>query len=386
MTGVWLALKATVAWLDHHSGWLLAGGLIAAIGFNWLQWREDKKTVQRLGAQPKELPVLNQTPRISVLVPAWNEAVNIGVCIESVLALRYPDVELVVCAGGDDGTLDIARRYTSPRVIVLEQYQGEGKQRALQRCFERATGEIIFLTDADCLLDDDNFEQTVKPLLSGEEEVSTGSWKPLDRQMVNPFVIYQWSHHVYREGTLPEYIDSLDGRNAAIRRPALECVGGFAIPAPIGTDYHLSHLLTKAGYRIRFVRNSRVRTRYPDTPAEYWRQQSRWFRNAFLLSARFGIWKRALTALRASLAALFMLSVPLTGGLGSRLLWYIWVSAMCHLVLSQTRFTRFAQIYSGLHLPKRWRYALFVPYMVVGWIAMVRGLLESLLPSRRNRW
>lgn len=384
--GPWHTLKAAITWLDEHAGWLLVGGLIAAIVVNWRQWRKDKRAIQRLEARPIGPPVLNETPRVSILVPAWNEADNIGPCIESILALRYPDKELVVCAGGDDGTLDIARRYTNPRVIVLEQYRGEGKQRALQQCFEQATGDIIFLTDADCLLDDDPFERTVEPLLSGEEEVTTGSWKPLDKQLTNPFVIYQWSHHLYREGVLPEYVDSLDGRNAAIRRSALERIGGFSVTAPIGTDYQLANQLIKAGYRIRFVRDSRVRTEYPETVRQYWKQQSRWFRNALLLSARFGAWKRVLTSARAGLAALFMLGIPLTGGMNSKLLWYLWLAAVWHLILSQARFTRFAQLRGGLRLAPRWRYALFAPYMVVGWIAMARGLADSLLPWRRGKW
>ena len=384
--GLWYTLKAVITWLDGHTKWLLAGGLIAAGAVNWLQWRRDKKAARRLGTQPTEPPVLNKTPRVSILVPAWNEANNIGPCIESILALRYPDKELVVCAGGNDGTLDIAQRYSGSNVVVLEQYQGEGKQRALQRCFERATGEIIFLTDADCLLDDDSFERTVEPLLSGEEEVSTGSWRPLDEQLGNPFVIYQWSHHLYREGVLPDHIDSLDGRNAAIRRSALERVGGFKVTAHIGTDYQLSNELTTAGYRIRFVHHSRVRTEYPETVMQYWRQQSRWFRNALLLSARFGIWKRVWAPTRAGLAALFMLGVPLTGGLWSKPLWYLWVAAVCHLILSQARFTRFAQLCGGLRLARRWQYTLFAPYMIVGWMAMTRGLVDSLLPSRRGKW
>ncbi|HUW13260.1 MAG TPA: glycosyltransferase, partial [Anaerolineae bacterium] len=129
-------------------------------------------------------------------MPAWNEAANIGPCIESVLGLRYPHVELVVCAGGDDGTLSSARRYANSAVMVLEQYPGEGKQRALQRCFEQCSGDIIFLTDADCLLDDDSFERVVAPVASGTEEVATGSWRPLDTQLRNPFVLYQWTHNL----------------------------------------------------------------------------------------------------------------------------------------------------------------------------------------------
>lgn len=386
MRGLWYALKAAIMWLDRHAEWLLAGGLMAAIVVNWLQWRRDKRAVQCLGAQPTEPPVLSKTPRVSILVPAWNEAANIGPCIESVLALRYPDKELVVCAGGNDGTLGIAQRYAGSSVIVLEQYQGEGKQRALQRCFERATGEIIFLTDADCLLDDDCFERTLAPLITDGEDAATGSRRPLNRQLGSALVAYQWSHHVYLEGTLPEYVDALYGINAVVRHEVLERIGEFTAEAPIGTDYHLCRQLLAAGYHIRFVRDSRVQTAYRVTLPGYWRQQSRWFRNRFVHGLSFRAWSQVLGCLRAGLAALFMLGVPLTGGLGRKPLWYLWVAAVCHLILSQARFTQFAQLYGGLRLARRWQYVLFAPYMIVGWIAMARGLVDSLLPSRRGKW
>jgi glycosyltransferase involved in cell wall biosynthesis len=95
------------------------------------------------------LPVPETTntglPSVSVLLPAWNDAAMIGRCLESLLTIDWPDLEIVVCAGGADGTLDIARHYESERVTVLEQHPGEGKQAALRRCLERSRGDIIYL-------------------------------------------------------------------------------------------------------------------------------------------------------------------------------------------------------------------------------------------------
>src|SRR5205823_4146563 len=98
--------------------------------------------------------------------------------IESVLVLSYPDKEYILSAGGSDGTYAIARRYEERGVVVLEQQPGEGKQRALRQCFRQATGEIIFFTDADCLLDDESFERLIIPLANGEAEAATGTARP----------------------------------------------------------------------------------------------------------------------------------------------------------------------------------------------------------------
>ncbi|MGA9349233.1 MAG: glycosyltransferase family 2 protein [Anaerolineae bacterium] len=382
----WSLFKAAFVFVETQAGWLLAGGLGVAAILHGFRWWEDKRRIRKFAPEMGEVYNFGETPSVSILLPAWNEADNVGACMESVLNLRYPNKQLVVCAGGGDNTLEIAKGYEGQRVIVLEQRAGEGKQGALRRCFERATGEVIFLTDADCQLDDECFERTLAPVIAGREDVTTGSWRPLERQVEHPFVQYQWAHHIYREVRLPAYVPTLDGRNAVVRRQALETTGAFQGEAPIGTDYVLSKQLTAGGRRIRFVRQSRVQTGYPETIKAYWKQQSRWFRNPLVLGKRWGERALALTHLRAGFAAVFLLAVPMVGGLGSKLLWYPWMAAVCHLILSQVRLIRFAQLYGGLQLTPRWRYALFLPYMVIGWIAMARGLIDSLLPWHRERW
>ena len=137
---------------------------------------------------PVDWPAL---PPVSILVAAWNEAARIDGHIESFRALRYPRKELVLCAGGDDGTYERACRHAGPAVIVLRQEPGEGKQRALARAFAETRGEIIFLTDADCLLTDEAFERTLRPVAIGEEQAATGGLRPLDGQLGDSFVFAQ---------------------------------------------------------------------------------------------------------------------------------------------------------------------------------------------------
>src|SRR4051812_9393475 len=69
-------------------------------------------------------------PSVSILVAAWNEAPLIERHLASFWGLTYSDLQLVICAGGTDGTYAIASRFAGDRLIVLEQRSGEGKQRA----------------------------------------------------------------------------------------------------------------------------------------------------------------------------------------------------------------------------------------------------------------
>ncbi len=101
-------------------------------------------------------------PRVSVLVPALNEAGRIEKAIESVLAVDYPDVETIVI---DDGSEDdtgeraerAAARHPGRRVKVLRKKNG-GKWSALNLGFRHATGELILCVDADSQLAPDSLE------------------------------------------------------------------------------------------------------------------------------------------------------------------------------------------------------------------------------------
>jgi glycosyltransferase involved in cell wall biosynthesis len=378
-------LQSLWLWSESHAGWVLIGGIFLAALLNLYLWRRQRTSVFVSYSHRRQEVRPARTPRVSILLPAWNEAEYIQDCLASIRRLRYPDVELVVCAGGTDGTLELARR-GAPGAVILEQRPGEGKQRALQRCLEHATGSVIFLTDADCVLDDETFERTLLPIRTGAEAATTGTRQPLEGQKTHPLVAFQWSHHLWMQAAAPMCVDTLDGVNAAVRRDVLERVGGFSVPAPIGTDYALSRQLREAGYCIRFVPDSRVRTAYCTTLGEYLHQRSRWFRNRFLYGLRYRRWPEVGGHLWAALTSLGMLAVPLTGGLGSCLIWAFWLAALSHLLLSQARFILLARMRGDLCLSHWWQYGLFLPYMVIGWVASVWGLVESILPGRQWRW
>jgi hypothetical protein len=127
-SGVLAALKYINAWTNLRQGWLLLVGLVGVSLFQTRLWQRDKALlVSREVTQPLP-PVENwpKLPKVTALVAAWNEGLYIEEHIESFLALRYPDKQLVLVAGGDDGTLEMARRYACAQVKIMEQQPGEG--------------------------------------------------------------------------------------------------------------------------------------------------------------------------------------------------------------------------------------------------------------------
>ncbi len=327
----------------------------------------------------------NDTPaKVSVLVAAWNEAPHVAEFIRSFRALRYAPKELVLCAGGDDGTLGVAEQFAVASVTVLPQQPGEGKQRALQRALAHATGEIIFLTDADCLLSDDAFERTLEPLLQGRAEAASGTFRPREQQLSDPWVLYQWSIELFVTQQAPAYVRGLQGRNCALTRRALEAVGAFEDDVPVGTDFFLAKKLSAAHYAIRHVPESAVETDFPATFAIYIRKQSRWIRNLLVHGPRFQSWDDVRAALRTMFMGTGMLLWPLTfprtrvWGLG------VWLAALGYGIAARLRYLRFARRFIDRDLAG---VAARLPvFMLVDFIAWTAALVDYLRPGTRKRW
>ena len=379
-------LRRVCVAINDSADLLLAAGLVGVAAYNLAKWREDRALAQRLRAElAKPAPAPRQTPRVSILVAAWNEASFIERHIRSVLGLSYPNKEYILCAGGSDRTLEIARRYAGEGVVVLEQRPGEGKQRALQRAFEVCTGEIIYLTDADCLLDDASFRRVLAPLLDGTSKASSsGVLQPLPEQASSPFVSYQWSSQLYACAHGPEYVTGLLGMNCAVRREALQQAGAFTERVATGTDYYLAKRLLEHGARIAHVRTGLAVTRYQECWTKYARQQTRWLRNVSLHGVKFGAVAEVINVLRTSVLGMVMLLLPATS------LWLgpaagaAWVLAFSHACSSKLRYLAFARIMvpGSVGRPT----AALAAYALGDFAIWAAPLLQLLVPAWRARW
>lgn len=372
---------------NRHAVRLLCVGLAGVGAYTWRQWRRDQALPASLAPSdaPAPLETWPRLPKVSVLVAAWNEVAHIEEHIQSFLALRYPHKELIVCAGGADGTFALASVYQCEQVVVLEQQPGEGKQQALCRCFPLSDGEIIFLTDADCVFDDVAFLRIIEPLARNQAQVVTGTSAPKAVQRGDPLVQYQWFTDLLWSCRLPPTVDGLLGRNCALTRDVLEAIGAFDTPVHTGTDYVMSRLLTRAGYAIHAVANSRIATEYPATAASYLRMWRRWNKNLLVHGARFGAWRDVKGVLTASLLYGGMACAPVgTLAVGP-------VGGVAALVLfAMAGANRLRRVAAGARLagcPLSRHLLVRVPfYVCLDMLAVLLAVYDALHPRMRARW
>ena len=114
-------------------------------------------------------------PRLSVVMPCFNELSTIDAIVERVLASPYTSELVVVDDGSTDGTRDRLLSYDDPRLNVVLHERNQGKGAALRTGFAKAECEFVIVQDADLEYDPDDYDLMLKPLLADKADVVYGS-------------------------------------------------------------------------------------------------------------------------------------------------------------------------------------------------------------------
>lgn len=116
---------------------------------------------------PDEVGV-SQYPRISIIVPSFNQGQFIGQTLESIVRQGYPNLELIVIDGGsNDETGEVIRNYDE-HIKWWVSEPDNGQANAINKGMARATGDILaWLNSDDCLMPGALF-QVAKRFMSSE--------------------------------------------------------------------------------------------------------------------------------------------------------------------------------------------------------------------------
>lgn len=209
---------------------------------------------------------------MSVVVPARNEEVSLGACLESLVAQTGVNFEIIVVDDhSTDRTHEIAASYRSVRVIEAGPLPDgwTGKNNAVTAGAREARGQWLLFTDADtvhlpgslaCSLDEAH--RTKAALLSySPEQIVTGFWE----KAVMPVIFAELASN-YRplEVSNPNSpAAAANGQYILVTREAYNAVGGHSVVAKsLLEDVELARAVKRSGRKIFFrFGGDAVRTR-----------------------------------------------------------------------------------------------------------------------------
>ena len=119
---------------------------------------------------------MNPEPRLSVVIPVFNEKETVLQIITRVLALAFVKEVIVVDDGSSDGTRELLQRTPfEARVKLFFHARNRGKGAALRTGFAQVTGAIAVIQDADLEYDPAEFAEMIRPIDDGLADVVYGS-------------------------------------------------------------------------------------------------------------------------------------------------------------------------------------------------------------------
>lgn len=235
----------------------------------WRSKREEMTLTERYAGPP------DQTPLISVMLPAKDEAENIGPCLESILQQDYPQFEVIVCNDrSDDATGEIAERIASSddrvRVIHIKDLPAGwcGKNNAMQTGIATAGAEWICMIDADCK---QTSHRTLSVAMQYARDTQADLLSILPNQELHGFweqVVQPVCSGVMMIWFLPEKVNNPDKPNAyangafmLMKRSTYEAIGTHeAVKNKVNEDMHMARLTKEAGLNLQVVRGSGLYT------------------------------------------------------------------------------------------------------------------------------
>ncbi len=235
-------------------------------------------------------------PSVAILVAARDEAENIADCLDSLLALDYPDDKLQIWVGDDassDATWQIINKYAK-KYSIIKGFQittsitkGNGKANVLAQLANASKSDWIFITDADIQVP----KLWVKNMLAATEnrEVAlvTGTSLVSGNGVLANIQRLDW---LYATAMLKVISDigtpvTTMGNNMAIKRSVYEEVGGFEnLPFSVTEDLELFKKVKKNYDTLNLFSSEVLNISAPQkSVVELLIQRKRWMRGAFEL-------------------------------------------------------------------------------------------------------
>ncbi|MEY2640427.1 MAG: hypothetical protein RIR90_1909, partial [Bacteroidota bacterium] len=282
-------------------------GTLRIIALAWLALKQRKKEKQLLNQHT----ALAAYPKVSIIVPAYNEEVNIVATIMNLLQCDYPNFDVIlVDDGSKDNTLLRVKEVfaNSDQVAIISKING-GKASALNEGIRCSNADYLVCIDADTKLKPDAVRMMMEHMLRDASIGAVAGTVKVGNQ-VN--LMTRWQHLEYvtsqnfdrKAFAVINAITVVPGAIGAFRRTAIEEAGLFTTDT-LAEDCDVTIRILRCGYIVANESRAIAYTEAPETVAQFMKQRVRW---------TFGvlqtIWKHKDIALGGSNKALSWIAIP----------------------------------------------------------------------------
>ena len=259
-------------------------------------------------------------PRLTVVIPAYNEGAMVEHTIDSVAAADYPRDRLeifVVDDGSRDDTWEHIQRAAQrhPNVVTTLQFpENRGKRAALAAGFRRARGEVVVTIDSDCAIEKTTLLAITGPFrepsvgaVAGKVSVYNRRKGLIPRMLHTRFTLsfdmLRAIQSTYR--TVYCCPGALSAYRLSVVRQVLdrwESQSFLGAPSTYGEDRSMTNFVLDAGYDTVYQQSAVVHTLVPETYKKLCKMYLRWDRSYIREELRFAliVWKRPLKSMLMS--------------------------------------------------------------------------------------
>ena len=224
--------------------------------------------------------MINNYPLVTIIIPAYNCESTIAKCLDSLARLRYPHYEIIIIDDGStDKTPQILQRYKEIRITRTE---NSGPSRARNIGIQKALGEFIAFTDADCIIAENWLEELLKGFVDdtvagvGGDQQSPADETPFGRN-VQDFMKTVGFVADYLK-TNKEIIPTKHNPtcNVMYRKSVLLEAGFFDENLWPGEDVEMDLKIGRLGYRLYYNPDAVVRHYRPKSAEAFSRMMKRY--------------------------------------------------------------------------------------------------------------
>jgi len=222
----------------------------------------------------RPLKQVKEIPKITILIPTYNEEKIIEEKIKNTLSMDYPKNkrEIVIVDNGADNTSKIAKKFP---VTVLR--SGRGKIKAINKGLEHSKTDIIIVTDADTEIEPNSIKSMVS-YLTGKIGLVNGYIIPKSRSFKSKMNYKKKEWHLRYEEGLIDSMCNPEGKMMAFRKSIVP-----KIPEDWFTeDYPITFFLRGKGYRMIVDKDAKVYESMPPNTKEEIKQFKRYSRDIMI--------------------------------------------------------------------------------------------------------